>query len=694
VVSTLDEQRQLIKEAHSGRGAVRDAESLQSKALGGHFGRDKTAALLQQNYYFPAIYRKVDEVIKYCDQCQRVNNGSKLDKGGKALTIIPVPKDTWKQIGIDLLGPLPESKGMKYIVTAIDYFTKWPEAKAIPDKKAETVAQFLYELICRYGVADIHITDQGTDFNNKCSAELCRLAGIKHMNTAAYHPQTNGLVEKQNDTTERVIFKHCEKAENWVDVLPAVMFDVRTSKHKSTGFTPMLMMFGREAVHPLFYADAQEKGNPQTLSQEERQAAIDALSTEEKMEKMQEFRSRVFDDGTYNIKKAQVSYKKHYDRRNAHKNLALGDKVMKKDMRNAGRKSKKGRSYNGPYTIIGISKSGGYHLKDKFSHILKRAVPPNQVKRYYDGWSDEEEDADGEYSGESQTATTSSSESKETPDNLTAEILLDKLEKGHDMKIGNAQSWDDLTEVEFVLSDGSKSISKLDKTVSFDEEDTRIEELLLGEITLLYGQGTIGQIIWNEQNALPPRNKWEATEGLSPAAMCIAEMHKVKQHAVKTVEIVAHELQQKPLGLSQMTTVVDKLLCKVVANLKGKLRFNEKDHTVSLTKASHPSPPSYKEPLDITEAMKADKPIPAPRKLLSKKKKSPRDSESESTVQFDTPSSDQRLFPTDTSMDDSDVSVVLGAKAAEQVFKPPPPQPEPEKSTDKLLADSKTTDVP
>jgi len=683
VVPSLQEQKQLIREAHSGRGPVRDAQSLQSKALGGHFGRDKTASLLQQQYYFPQLYQKVQEVIKCCDVCQRVNSGSKLDKGGKALSIVPVPNDTWKKIGIDLLGPLPEYEGMKYIVTAVDYFTKWPEAKALPDKKGETVAEFIYELICRYGVADVHITDQGTDFNNRFSDELCRLSGIKHINTAAYHPQTNGLVEKQNDTTEKIIFKHCEKADKWVDLLPGVLFNVRTSKHASTGFTPMVMMFGREAVHPLFFVDDQSKGNPRTLSQEERQEAVDSLSTVEKMDKIREFRQEVFEKSTYNIKRAQVSYKKHYDRRHAHRNLAIGEKVLKRDMKNRGRKAKMGRSDLGPYTIRAIHKSGGYLLTDKYGKELVRPVPPNQVKRYHcdeECMAEQGNEADAENSGESSQNQNSQSEG-----------LADEQRC-------KAQSWDELTEVEFVLSDGTTTSCPLEKSVSFDEEDRRVEAILMEEINELYGAGTVGQLVWDEKNVLPPRNNWEATEGLSPAAMCIANLQTCHQHALKTVERVAEELQQT-LGLSQITTVVGKLLCKVVANLKGKLRFNVLDHTVSLTKASHPSPPlapTYEEDAQHCNA----KPTPAPRRRLAKKKTAnePIQSSSESstaTVKMDTPDtltdSDRPLFPTDTSVDDSDISVVLGEKAAKIVFVEPPPAVAAER---KLLPDSESTDVP
>src|SRR6266496_2280643 len=105
------------------------------------------------------------------------------------------------RIGIDIKEPLPiTSSGNKYIVVAIDYFTKWPEAKAIPNMQAETVAKFIYEeIISRYGVPQEILSDRGTSFVNKIIDELCQNYQIKHRLTLAYRPyrpQTNEMVER------------------------------------------------------------------------------------------------------------------------------------------------------------------------------------------------------------------------------------------------------------------------------------------------------------------------------------------------------------------------------------------------------------------------------------------------------------------------------------------------------------------
>ena len=106
------------------------------------------------------------------------------------------------QIGIDIVGPLPltENKN-KYIVVAIDYLTKWPEARAIQYANAEEVAHFIYEdIICRYECPSKILSDRGTHFKNQLVEKLMEKFQIKHLFSTPYHPQTNGLVERFNRT--------------------------------------------------------------------------------------------------------------------------------------------------------------------------------------------------------------------------------------------------------------------------------------------------------------------------------------------------------------------------------------------------------------------------------------------------------------------------------------------------------------
>ena len=111
------------------------------------------------------------------------------------------------------------------------------EAKPLKDKTAVSVARFLYELICRFGCFSTQINDQGREFVNSVSDELHRLTGVKQKITSAYHPQANGLVERQNRTIKEKLLKILgdDAHEDWPSALDGVLFAHRTARHNSTG---------------------------------------------------------------------------------------------------------------------------------------------------------------------------------------------------------------------------------------------------------------------------------------------------------------------------------------------------------------------------------------------------------------------------------------------------------------------------
>ncbi|KAL5500398.1 hypothetical protein EMCRGX_G011953 [Ephydatia muelleri] len=110
---------------------------------GGHFGRDKTLLKISERFYWIGMVNDVKEYCKTCEKCQKANG--KFDKFSAELHPIPVKDEEWHTIGVDLIGPLPETqKGNKYIMTVSCLFSKWPEATALPDKTATGVAEFLF----------------------------------------------------------------------------------------------------------------------------------------------------------------------------------------------------------------------------------------------------------------------------------------------------------------------------------------------------------------------------------------------------------------------------------------------------------------------------------------------------------------------------------------------------------------------
>ena len=181
---------------------------------------------IADEFYWKGIHADVRELCRKCDKCQRTNRV--LQKPRAELHPIPVTK-VWHKVGIDLVGPLSETKqGNKYIITLSDYFSKWPEAQAIPSKHAVCVAQFLLDVFCRHGWPKSVLSDQGREFVNSINQCLFEMTSIKHCVSSAYHPQTNGLDERFNQTLVNTLKKVVDAcSEDWDQHLSAALYAYR-----------------------------------------------------------------------------------------------------------------------------------------------------------------------------------------------------------------------------------------------------------------------------------------------------------------------------------------------------------------------------------------------------------------------------------------------------------------------------------
>ena len=185
-----------IRGAHEGLGT-----SVEARSLGGHLGRDKTLdKLIQSGFWWPNMNVDVRKYVATCTQCQK--GSTRFAKVAAELHTIPVPNKVWHQVGVDLCSLKVTPDGFVGICVVADYFSKWVEAKPIKSKSSVEVATFLYELICCYGCPSIQINDQGREFCNKVCDKLFELTGTKQRVTSAYHPQSNGLVERANHTIQ------------------------------------------------------------------------------------------------------------------------------------------------------------------------------------------------------------------------------------------------------------------------------------------------------------------------------------------------------------------------------------------------------------------------------------------------------------------------------------------------------------
>ena len=160
------------------------------------------------------------------------------------LSSFPVPDAHFDVIHIDLVGPLPTARGFTYLLTSVDRFTRWPEAFPLSHITAEAVAQaFLSGWISRFGVPSTIVTDRGRQFESDLWHTLMSLLGSKRAHTMAYHPQTNGMVERFHRQLKAAL-KAQPNPHSWMDALPLVLLGIRTSLKEDTSATAAEMVYG------------------------------------------------------------------------------------------------------------------------------------------------------------------------------------------------------------------------------------------------------------------------------------------------------------------------------------------------------------------------------------------------------------------------------------------------------------------
>ena len=134
----------------------------------------------------------------------------------------------------------------------VDYLTKWLEVFATSDQTALTIAHlFVQQIVSRHGVPAELLSDRGTAFLSKLMQAVCEVMGVHKVNTTAYHPQTDGLVERFNRTLTDMLAKTvAQNGRDWDTRLPYVLFAYRSSIQESTKESPFFLLYGRDPCLP------------------------------------------------------------------------------------------------------------------------------------------------------------------------------------------------------------------------------------------------------------------------------------------------------------------------------------------------------------------------------------------------------------------------------------------------------------
>ena len=226
-----DFQQQIIREVHNR----------------GHYGRKRTNNIIKSQYYWPYQKKSVDEFVRGCQQCQLNKVRPKIPRN-----LVKFPKtDRFRTVHIDIVGPMERSKrGSLYIVTMMDRFSRWLEAVPVRNITATNIAIVFYKnWVCRFGVPDNLISDQGTQFESYVFKETLNRLGITRCRTTAYHPQTNGILERSHAVIKSMLRTLGDRFPDWEDALPSVLLAMRTAIG-SNDVSPSLVVYGEQLCIP------------------------------------------------------------------------------------------------------------------------------------------------------------------------------------------------------------------------------------------------------------------------------------------------------------------------------------------------------------------------------------------------------------------------------------------------------------
>nr|GEZ76217.1 reverse transcriptase domain-containing protein [Tanacetum cinerariifolium] len=250
---------QVIRRCVHGKEALDILEACHNGPKGGHRGANLTAKkIFDVGFFWPTIYKDAHEFVKNYDSCQRQGKFSERDEMPQNSIQTYEIFDVW---GIDFMGPFPSSRGNKYILVAVDYLSKWVEAKALPTNDARVVCKFLKSLFARFGSPRAIISNRDTHFCNDQFSKVMLKYGVTHRLSTAYHPQTSGQVEVTNRGLKRILERTIgENRASWSDKLDDALWAFRTTYKIPIGCTPYKLVYGKachlsiELEHKAYWA--------------------------------------------------------------------------------------------------------------------------------------------------------------------------------------------------------------------------------------------------------------------------------------------------------------------------------------------------------------------------------------------------------------------------------------------------------
>jgi transposase InsO family protein len=212
-----------------------------------HPGVEATVRLVTSKFCWPGICKYVRRYAQRCLSCQKSKVSHHVHL---APAPIAVPRRRFEHVHVDLVGPLSQSSGFSHLFTIVDRTTRWPEAIPLSGIAAADCAAALFSgWIQRFGVPSVITSDRGAQFTSSLWTALCNILAISHVKTTAYHPQSNGLVERFHRRLKEALQARLA-GPDWLSHLPWVLLGIRSAVPLEGGPSPAEAVMGCQPILP------------------------------------------------------------------------------------------------------------------------------------------------------------------------------------------------------------------------------------------------------------------------------------------------------------------------------------------------------------------------------------------------------------------------------------------------------------
>ena len=339
--------------------------------MSGHLGINKTYHKIINHFYWPGLKSDVSKYCKTCHTCQMVGKPNQTIPKAQ-LQPIPAFDEPFNRILIDCVGPLPRTKsGNEYLLTIMCTSTRFPEAIPLRNIETKSIVKALIKCFTFVGLPKSVQSDQGSNFKSGIFQQVMHELGIKQYRSSAYHPESQGALERFHQTLKNMIRSYCFDTEkDWDEGIHLLLFAVRESVQESLGFSPFELVFGHSVRGPLKLLKEKFLSNDET-----------PLNLLQYVSDFRNRLSRACEVARSNLKTSQGKMKARYDNHVIDRKFKPGDKVLAL-LPIPGRPLQ--ARYFGPYTIDKKTSDLNYIINTPGRRKNKQMCPVNMLKEYFD----------------------------------------------------------------------------------------------------------------------------------------------------------------------------------------------------------------------------------------------------------------------------------------------------------------------